>query len=98
MLSFFLWRRPSARSTLCPYTTLFRSEDKTAVGSPLPDSEVGGVIEHLHQEVFPIDIDEGVLLPHLLPDRKSTRLNSSHRTTSYAVSCLKKNRRMCHVE
>src|SRR5207248_6418899 len=62
-------RRPP-RSTLFPYTTLFRSRH----GEPI------GVL-HVHRlEVQPFT-DE---------DRKSTRLNSSHRTISYAVFCLKK--------
>src|SRR5436189_4733970 len=76
-------RRPP-RSTLFPYTTLFRSdmqEDK----EPFFDS---------------VDTLEAILgvLPPLLErvhgvDRKSTRLNSSHRCISYAVFCLKKKKK-----
>src|SRR5258705_4303394 len=70
-------RRPP-RSTLFPYTTLFRSRvDVIAVaeflGYPIP---IAGVVERA------VDQNEG--------DRKSTRLNSSHLGISYAVFCLKK--------
>src|SRR6266705_2121686 len=61
-------RRPP-RSTLFPYTTLFRSPPRSA-RAPGPGGEPRGIFR------------EG--------DRKSTRLNSSHRTSSYAVFCLKK--------
>src|SRR3712207_7447239 len=68
-------RRPP-RSTLFPYTTLFRSEH--VLEAPVRER---GVNEHLH----PADHlgDAGA-------DRKSTRLNSSHANISYAVFCLKK--------
>src|SRR5690242_21601960 len=73
-------RRPP-RSTLFPYTTLFRSGGRDVLA--------------------PVDLPEdGVALPHLAEgslrakcgsaDRKSTRLNSSHMSISYAVFCLKK--------
>src|SRR2546422_7826042 len=68
-------RRPP-RSTLFPYTTLFRSEG-LAPGRPF---EAGaGVVE-------PVGVDTA----HQQVDRKSTRLNSSHGYISYAVFCLKK--------
>src|SRR5207248_7045986 len=67
-------RRPP-RSTLFPYTTLFRS---LATG---PD-----FIEDLLQALFKL----AAVLGEFEEDRKSTRLNSSHRTISYAVFCLKK--------
>src|SRR2546428_9828840 len=68
-------RRPP-RSTLFPYTTLFRSREQGDVGHP-------GVGEALvEQEVAPGR--------HEAQDRKSTRLNSSHDQISYAVFCLKK--------
>src|SRR5438094_6574962 len=77
-------RRPP-RSTLFPYTTLFRSI--------IPRSPSGVVTAH-----FGGVVHRGLLLlrprlnleRHDLADRKSTRLNSSHRTISYAVFCLKK--------
>src|SRR5438094_5108551 len=83
-----MFRRPP-RSTLFPYTTLFRSlEQRMAHGAVGVDDEVSAELR---------------LTPHCdaqrvaraqqriaLEDRKSTRLNSSHRTISYAVFCLKK--------
>src|SRR2546426_3489001 len=84
-------RRPP-RSTLFPYTTLFRSDD------PVPLQRVHRV--HLLVEQTLLELPD-VLLPLLeidrpalfyveLVDRKSTRLNSSHLVISYAVFCLKK--------
>src|SRR5258707_11546283 len=71
-------RRPP-RSTLFPYTTLFRSSARTAATS----GNVG--TEQIARQNYP----GGKLLR--LGDRKSTRLNSSHANISYAVFCLKKN-------
>src|SRR5256885_10485907 len=70
-------RRPP-RSTLFPYTTLFRSYLKT--GTPLPCDLT-----------FLIEGEEEVGSKSL--DRKSTRLNSSHLVISYAVFCLKKKKK-----
>src|SRR2546430_13162643 len=70
-------RRPP-RSTLFPYTTLFRSASKLAVSFFRPWSD--------QLYLF------GQLTTHLEEDRKSTRLNSSHSQISYAVFCLKKKR------
>src|SRR5437762_9874537 len=69
--------RPAPRSTLFPYTTLFRS-------LPLYDDAAGGgqVVRFAGPEQ---DVHDVRFL-----DRKSTRLNSSHRCISYAVFCLKK--------
>src|SRR5258708_22153289 len=75
-------RRPP-RSTLFPYTTLFRS--RTPRRRPrrcTPDSPAGRRLE--------IGTRRGVESPALSVDRKSTRLNSSHQIISYAVFCLKK--------
>src|SRR2546430_3857717 len=66
-------RRPP-RSTLFPYTTLFRSHHAADEVQP----EIGRLPEH-----------DGARLT-VLRDRKSTRLNSSHSQISYAVFCLKK--------
>src|SRR3712207_8702097 len=84
-------RRPP-RSTLFPYTTLFRS----AI-NPTPVVGVLGVIEDVGYRTpmgFSADGDVILLLgetrPELSGDRKSTRLNSSHANISYAVFCLKK--------
>src|SRR5256885_9594803 len=78
-------RRPP-RSTLFPYTTLFRSVDGAGGRALLP-----GMWERAQELVdeavaVPLaDVEEAVRL-----DRKSTRLNSSHLVISYAVFCLKK--------
>src|SRR2546422_6932613 len=77
-------RRPP-RSTLFPYTTLFRSERR---------------LDHSHPVGLPVsipEIDPGRLdrAPQIVSqqDRKSTRLNSSHGYISYAVFCLKKKKK-----
>src|SRR2546422_4301325 len=77
-------RRPP-RSTLFPYTTLFRS---------LPALLHAGVVGRgdARQEVLREVPAEG--LGHRVPDRKSTRLNSSHGYISYAVFCLKKKKKI----
>src|SRR3712207_7813659 len=93
-------RRPP-RSTLFPYTTLFRSNDVIAAVAPFlfldgtsdPVASValdhhGGA--HRHTAVEIVD----VLVQHA--DRKSTRLNSSHANISYAVFCLKK-KKLTHL-
>src|SRR6266542_6191976 len=67
---FFLMIRRPPRSTLFPYTTLFRSRD--AIGAPSPVR---------------------CRCPCSWRDRKSTRLNSSHGSISYAVFCLKKKKK-----
>src|SRR3712207_8942297 len=89
-------RRPP-RSTLFPYTTLFRS----AVGVVARAAELIDLRAHAGQhprmgacDVLPlipvrgVTVEECVALAH--EDRKSTRLNSSHANISYAVFCLKK--------
>src|SRR5256885_11009039 len=77
-------RRPP-RSTLFPYTTLFRSlGDRTAL---LEQSEVVLVRHDRHEGVQVAAEHAG---DHHGEDRKSTRLNSSHLVISYAVFCLKK--------
>src|SRR3712207_7417721 len=81
-------RRPP-RSTLFPYTTLFRSRRDRTGGGPCRVAGTGGTrgrpgaadasaARRRHRRL------------HLRPDRKSTRLNSSHANISYAVFCLKK--------
>src|SRR5256885_16314583 len=69
---FFLMIRRPPRSTLFPYTTLFRSGFKTLAFDPRRP------------------LRRSVCFNHYPPDRKSTRLNSSHLVISYAVFCLKK--------
>src|SRR5438034_6622510 len=75
---FFLLTRPPPRSTLFPYTTLFRScgTNARAIATRCacpPESSRGQALA--------------------LSDRKSTRLNSSHTVISYAVFCLKKKKK-----
>src|SRR5260221_2831440 len=77
-------RRPP-RSTLFPYTTLFRSQQRFAPVGELWD--VGGESrDHRRQAIHCAQSQKG----KFQRDRKSTRLNSSHTVISYAVFCLKK--------
>src|SRR2546426_7272353 len=81
-------RRPP-RSTLFPYTTLFRSSSRGAANR-----------DHAFLSAFAIRLRQGLRVSHngqlsrliwlVCLDRKSTRLNSSHLVISYAVFCLKK--------
>src|SRR5688572_31507748 len=95
---FILGRRPPT-STLFPYTTLFRS--KIPAHPDADDEEIlmeaffvamlngrTAVLEHMVSRGFPVNS----------LDRKSTRLNSSHSQTSYAVFCLKKKRRTTKLQ
>src|SRR2546430_11217006 len=86
-------RRPP-RSTLFPYTTLFRSYDlKHVVLDHIPDCS-GGIVKlpsSFNTELFRHgDLHALNIIPVPDRDRKSTRLNSSHSQISYAVFCLKK--------
>src|SRR3712207_8121934 len=84
-------RRPP-RSTLFPYTTLFRSAGATAarIEAPLPHLR-GAALVRRRQHVPRSGRDEaGRRDRRQRRDRKSTRLNSSHANISYAVFCLKK--------
>src|SRR2546422_1702380 len=84
-------RRPP-RSTLFPYTTLFRSAARPLHGRR-PPRAVRGRAQHDARSVAPADGGRvrGVGQPEApRADRKSTRLNSSHGYISYAVFCLKK--------
>src|SRR3712207_6974998 len=91
-------RRPP-RSTLFPYTTLFRSLVAAV------DAERQRVLDRLPHDLRrpplpPITLfgdeamDDAEVEPPALRDRKSTRLNSSHANISYAVFCLKKKRQV----
>src|SRR3712207_6848418 len=88
-------RRPP-RSTLFPYTTLFRSE--VAPGGRAPQLVAGEADLHVDVGQQAVDDGRGGVERRLLRreqvsvrvDRKSTRLNSSHANISYAVFCLKK--------
>src|SRR3712207_8487160 len=95
-------RRPP-RSTLFPYTTLFRSiifEGQYSVGDfvHIKPQDVSGIVEELGLRMTKIRSLSGEVsyipngaLQGVVKDRKSTRLNSSHANISYAVFCLKKN-------
>src|SRR2546422_2067997 len=76
-------RRPP-RSTLFPYTTLFRSRFREQLDGGRADVEAVPSLGNLLRR------DDFGLLPRAGADRKSTRLNSSHGYISYAVFCLKK--------
>src|SRR2546430_13223103 len=85
-------RRPP-RSTLFPYTTLFRSLTLARAGQPAR-----------HQHFLVRDGERAVRVVeherhfrHVHRDRKSTRLNSSHSQISYAVFCLKKKKKTIHA-
>src|SRR3712207_8918171 len=89
-------RRPP-RSTLFPYTTLFRSVEVDQAGD---GDQVGDALDALTQDVVGeaervedarAALDDREQL--LVRDRKSTRLNSSHANISYAVFCLKKKKK-----
>src|SRR3712207_7855844 len=96
-------RRPP-RSTLFPYTTLFRSRQQR-VGRALGDRERVGRQQQCGGDDPDQSTDQGVDEPGVGQagarrlergdqDRKSTRLNSSHANISYAVFCLKKKKYM----
>src|SRR3712207_7628414 len=90
LLFFFLMIRRPPRSTLFPYTTLFRSGQKGLSTFSIGFESVGGR-EGDEFEFSDIIAREFETDHHqLLIDRKSTRLNSSHANISYAVFCLKK--------
>src|SRR2546427_8987430 len=91
---FFLMIRRPPRSTLFPYTTLFRSREGWTRGENLPG--FGAEFKRTLRTPAPWRFSFygfGECLPrptNYVEDRKSTRLNSSHSQISYAVFCLKK--------
>src|SRR3712207_8882013 len=95
VLFFFLMIRRPPRSTLFPYTTLFRShhQDRADLVGDLPE---GGEVDEPRDGRAAADDELGSVLAGqvadlvVVEDRKSTRLNSSHANISYAVFCLKK--------
>src|SRR2546427_6074489 len=92
-------RRPP-RSTLFPYTTLFRSSIPSGVGAPSRNTLGFGCL------FLDVDLDgaldlavaNGHIDETVRKDRKSTRLNSSHSQISYAVFCLKKKKKNNTIE
>src|SRR5256885_5345911 len=92
-------RRPP-RSTLFPYTTLFRSPTTGDILTALrggADLNPPGIyfLTRASRALFGSS-DTATRLPSILRDRKSTRLNSSHLVISYAVFCLKKKKKSQH--
>src|SRR2546430_7056039 len=96
-------RRPP-RSTLFPYTTLFRSHESTAQNSPAPSKTGTRLITlgttagpppraHRAQSSNLLIVNGALYVVDAGEDRKSTRLNSSHSQISYAVFCLKKKKK-----
>src|SRR3712207_8579719 len=79
-------RRPP-RSTLFPYTTLFRSKIN---GEMILGYQGRGEVDQVCYEFYRYFFPETKLQVKNFKDRKSTRLNSSHANISYAVFCLKK--------
>src|SRR3712207_8651455 len=84
-------RRPP-RSTLFPYTTLFRSEFEDLVKSGIidPTKVVRTALQNAASIAALMLTTDAAVTDAPEPDRKSTRLNSSHANISYAVFCLKK--------
>src|SRR3712207_7084664 len=89
VLFFFLMIRRPPRSTLFPYTTLFRSFLWLSFGGPVPLKPKGYRVQIGFPEATTLATEADV---RVAGDRKSTRLNSSHANISYAVFCLKKKR------
>src|SRR3712207_8856293 len=95
IIFFFLMIRRPPRSTLFPYTTLFRSLDRGVIRVVDARLLVGlDVLDHVvvarRADLRP---EEHALQVLDRADRKSTRLNSSHANISYAVFCLKKKKK-----
>src|SRR3712207_7466433 len=89
-----MMRRPP-RSTLFPYTTLFRSE---VARRPL-DEILTAIVDGTGTTSYLAGVPPSYNAPYYLvvQDRKSTRLNSSHANISYAVFCLKKKNPYLHI-
>src|SRR5688500_19564272 len=90
---FFLMTRPPPRSTLFPYTTLFRSWsiDASDFGAKLKAAGYAGGSVSAVSVKRKTAADRALSV--VVTDRKSTRLNSSHLVISYAVFCLKKKKK-----
>src|SRR5438876_6689561 len=89
-LFFFLMIRRPPRSTLFPYTTLFRSRTETGSGEVFHCPHRRDIVDTSHELLVAKQVST---ISRLCGDRKSTRLNSSHPSISYAVFCLKKKKK-----
>src|SRR3712207_7140760 len=95
-------RRPP-RSTLFPYTTLFRSRGFQLHRSHLRDPQrlarllIAACLAYLWLVYLGVWVLHAGWLKRLHRDRKSTRLNSSHANISYAVFCLKKKKKKINI-
>src|SRR3712207_7684423 len=111
MFFFFLMIRRPPRSTLFPYTTLFRSDGNKLDYNGVFKSSIIGMLRSLDPHSNFYDAKEfeeqradwrseyygiGATIGDRKVDRKSTRLNSSHANISYAVFCLKKKKNNLH--
>src|SRR5688572_32460629 len=85
-------RRPP-RSTLFPYTTLFRSAHQDRARLPAVGGDLGRRGHPVLGDLLPAGDRAGARARSGGADRKSTRLNSSHSQISYAVFCLKKKKK-----
>src|SRR5947209_19780610 len=98
LLFFFLIIRRPPRSTLFPYTTLFRSQRIAEA------HRSHHLVDGLNRQAAARDVPHigrhhpGRRLAGSAQDRKSTRLNSSHANISYAVFCLKKKKKKIKTE
>src|SRR5947208_5366262 len=79
------------RSTLFPYTTLFRSPGVISQGATVEETKEN-LLDALKLMIRYYK-EESLKMIHKTQDRKSTRLNSSHQIISYAVFCLKKKKK-----
>src|SRR5947199_2894530 len=95
IILFYLMIRRQPRSTLFPYTTLFRSQQGDVDAASLPAFVRDAIAQTGHSALPFVMATSAALHVHVRErageDRKSTRLNSSHLGISYAVFCLKKN-------
>src|SRR3712207_7453027 len=99
-------RRPP-RSTLFPYTTLFRSPEPSLLSthlgkiapSPMPhfSTQIAAGLGRRSEVCLSVSEQPRAFFPVTFLDRKSTRLNSSHANISYAVFCLKKKKTRCYI-
>src|SRR3712207_8008666 len=89
---FFLMIRRPPRSTLFPYTTLFRSDSPVYDAAGRMVGIVGVSVDLSERRQLEERLRHQLSFTGAITDRKSTRLNSSHANISYAVFCLKKKR------